>query len=299
LAEAQAHLDQQIARQQAKLDRRAARIAATGKPPAGMPPLPVDQQRDVIRARQIVETVLAELARAAAETTTTATTTKKTTATKKTATKTTATKKAGTKTGATKEKALVANTSDPQSRLMPTRRGFVQGYNAQVAVTADQLIVALHLSQHPNDMACFVPMMHAAQAASARLHETTANPDHLIGTLLADAGYASDANLTEPGPDRLIALGKHRDLAKAARIDPTPGPPPEHATPRETMDHRLRTDEGSHLYKRRGATVEPGIGNLKKLLDRFSSRGLRQATNELHLAATAFNLLKLYRATPA
>lgn len=26
---------------------------------------------------------------------------------------------------------VVANTTDPQSRSMPTRRGFVQGYNAQ------------------------------------------------------------------------------------------------------------------------------------------------------------------------
>ena len=53
----------------------------------------------------------------------------------------------------------VANITDPPSRLMPTRRGFVQGYNAQVAVTADQLIVAVQVGQSPNDQAAFVPMM--------------------------------------------------------------------------------------------------------------------------------------------
>ena len=37
------------------------------------------------------------------------------------------------------------------------------------------------------------------------------------------------------------------------------------ATPREANRHRLRTEEGRALYKRRGATVEPGIGNLKKI----------------------------------
>jgi HAMP domain-containing protein len=42
--------------------------------------------------------------------------------------------------------------------------------------------------------------------------------------------------------------------------------------------------------------VEPGIGNLKKILDRFSRRGLTAATSELHLAATAFNLGKIHRA---
>jgi hypothetical protein len=45
------------------------------------------------------------------------------------------------------------------------------------------------------------------------------------------------------------------------------------------------------LYWRRGATVEPGIGNLKKIIDRFSRRGLDNAINELHLAATAFDLM--------
>ena len=59
--------------------------------------------------------------------------------------------------------------------------------------------------------------------------------------------------------------------------------------------HRARR----RLYKRRGATVEPGIGNLKKILDRFSRRGLDAATSELHLAATAFNLRKIHRAVHA
>jgi len=62
------------------------------------------------------------------------------------------------------------------------------------------------------------------------------------------------------------------------------------------MRHQLRTPEGSELYKRRGATVEPGIGNLKKIIDRFSRRGLDAAASELHLAAAAFNLLKIHRA---
>jgi Transposase DDE domain len=71
------------------------------------------------------------------------------------------------------------------------------------------------------------------------------------------------------------------------------------ATARQAMAHRLRTQEGRALYKRRGATVEPAIGNLKKLLDRFSRRGLNAELSELQLAATACNLLKIYRATAA
>ena len=62
------------------------------------------------------------------------------------------------------------------------------------------------------------------------------------------------------------------------------------------MEHRLRTAEGVALYKRRGATVEPGIGNLKKIIDRFSRHDRDAAASELHLAATAFNLMKIHRA---
>ncbi|WP_207552287.1 transposase, partial [Mycobacteroides abscessus] len=166
-------------------------------------------------------------------------------------------------------------------------------------LTGDQLIVAVHVGQSTNDQACFLPMMRAAQDAAASMHTTSGNSDHVIGTVLAGAGYNSDANLAAPGPDRLIALGKERDQARAATETPTKGPPPVDATPREANRHRLRTPEGRKLYKRRGATVEPGIGNLKKIIDRFSRRGLTNATSELHLAATAFNLMKIHRAAPA
>ncbi len=42
----------------------------------------------------------------------------------------------------------------------------------------------------------------------------------MIGTVLADPGYASDTNLAAPGPPRLIALGKNRDQLKAAHQTP-------------------------------------------------------------------------------
>lgn len=182
---------------------------------------------------------------------------------------------------------------------MPTRRGFLQGYNAQVAVTSDQLIVALQVGQSSNDQGCFAPMMDAAQEVASRLHTATGHTDHVIGTVLADAGYNSDANLHADGPDRLIAMSKGRDQARAAADEPAHGAPPAGATPRKVNAHRLRTTEGRELYKRRGATVEPGIANLKKIIDRFSRRGLDNAASELHLAATAFNLMKVHRAAPA
>lgn len=270
LAEAQAHLAREVAIHQAKLDRYACLVEA-GRKPMGRPPVPMQNSTRIIRAQRVVANAEAAAGLAAAEQSAPA---------------------------ARMLPKVVANTTDPQSRIMPTRRGFLQGYNAQVAVTSDQLIVAVAVGQSPNDQRSFTPMMRATQDAAARLHAVTANADHLIGTVLADAGYNSEANLKADGPDRVIALGKGRDQARATAEEPAHGSPPPGATPRQVNAHRLRTAEGQALYKRRGATVEPGIGNLKKIIDCFSRRGLDNATSELHLAATAFNLMKIHRAIP-
>jgi len=93
---------------------------------------------------------------------------------------------------------IVANITDPDSRVMPTLRGFVQGYNTQLAVTSDHIITAVDVNRNPNDMRPFVPMMTAAVDAVSMLHETTGSPEHQVGIVLADAGYCSNTNLEAP-----------------------------------------------------------------------------------------------------
>ncbi|MEV6495333.1 hypothetical protein AB0M20_42965 [Actinoplanes sp. NPDC051633] len=228
LAEAQAHLAREIAVHQAKLDRHAV-ILAAGRRPMGRPPVPMEQSTRVLRARRVVQAAIDASDKAASA--------------------------GGFKDGAGKHRKpkylpkVVADTTDPQSRIMPTRRGFVQGYNAQLAVSADQLILAVSVGQSTNDQASFVPMMKAAQTAAHHLLAVTGNNDHVIGTVLADAGYGSDANLGAAGPARLIALGKGRDQSKATARAPVPQPPPRQTTARQAMSHRLRTAEGKALYK--------------------------------------------------
>ena len=271
LAEAHAHLAREIGIHQAKLDRYDGLLAA-GRKPMGRPPVPLEASVRVVRARRVVEA--AEAAAASAPT--------------------------PDGPAAANLPSVVANTTDVQSRIMPTRKGFLQGYNAQLAVTSDHLIAAVAVSQSTTDQSLLLPMMHAAGLAAARCYATSGDDRaHQIGTVLADAGYASDANLAAAGPQRLIALAKRRDQAKAATTEPASGPPPAGSTPRQAMDHRLRTREGAALYKRRGATVEPVIGNVKRILDRFARRGLDAAASELHLAATAHNLKRIHRAAPA
>ncbi|MGH3100169.1 MAG: transposase, partial [Thermoleophilia bacterium] len=193
---------------------------------------------------------------------------------------------------------LRVNVTDPQSRVMPTRKGWLQGYNVQIGVTGDQLIVATRVSQHTNDLEELVPMM-AAVAEAAELFQAQGREDAKVGVLLADAGYATDTNLTAAGPDRLIALGSGRDQHRGAAQQPACGPPPPGATPRQAMRHRLRTPDGAATYRRRGATVEPAIGNLRKIINGLSRRGLKAAIAEVNLAAAAFNLVKIFRMTHA
>lgn len=188
------------------------------------------------------------------------------------------------------------NVTDPDSRLMThgAGGGSVQGYNAQIAVTDDHLVLGIHLSQDANDTNCFEPTLGAVTTAATNL-------DLEVGIVLADAGYFTDDNLTLPGPDRLIAPGKNRDVITEANSTPTSGPPPSDATCEEAMRHRLRTPEGVQLYKRRSATVEPVIAHLKDQtgLRRFTRRGIKAVTAELHLAAAVINLRRMHATRPS
>jgi transposase len=275
VATVRARLERLIAAQQAKIDARAAGVeaahAAGERPPTGRPPVPVEAHSDIRTARAALaaaEARAAEHSRRQAERTAAA--------------------------GPAR-----ANLTDPGSRLMPTRRGWVQGYNVQVAVTDDQLIVATGVGQNTGDMQQFQPMLTAAERAAADCAAASGRTDITIATALADAGYASEDNLTAPGPDRLIAVGRGSRQHHDALRRPAEGDPPPDAGPREAMSHRLRTAEGARRYKRRGATAEPAIGNLKKIITRCSGRGLQSATAEIDLAAAAFNLLKIHRTGPA
>ena len=53
----------------------------------------------------------------------------------------------------------VRNITDPDSRLMPLRGGFIQGYNPQNVTSADGLIIATELTRDTTDTQWFEPML--------------------------------------------------------------------------------------------------------------------------------------------
>lgn len=191
-----------------------------------------------------------------------------------------------------------ANLTDPDSRLLKTRHGYIQGYNCMDAASEDQFIVYADVTQDTNDIAQFEPIMngvtHTAADLATRVDQDTRDR-FTIGTLLADAGFNSDHNLTIEGPDRLIAQSTSRDLHAEATATPATGDPPPDATNHQRMNHRLRTAQGHQLYKRRSPLIEAPHGWIKdrRGLRRFSSRGLSAVRAEFRLAAAVTNLLRL------
>ena len=188
------------------------------------------------------------------------------------------------------------NITDPQSRMMPLRGGgWIQGYNCQAATAADGLIMATDVGNNPNDAAAYRAIMDKTVAAAELIDTHRPTPGDGIGLALLDAGYLSIANLTAPGPDRLIAVGKSRDLATAARDQPATGAPAPDATPIEAMAHRLRTPEGHALYKQRSHIAETPFAHAKHNLGfrRFTSRGINRAAAEFAFHALVHNLTKL------
>ncbi len=194
-----------------------------------------------------------------------------------------------------------ANTTDPGSRIMKTRQGYVQGYNVQAVVSQDQIIVAVGVTQEANDVRQLTPMLQTLKRTleAAGIAE---RPRAVLG----DAGYWSEANVTTgsrpEGPELLIATTKDWKQRKAARERGCPrGRIPKGLIPRERMERKLLTQRGRRLYKMRGVLVEPVFGQVKEgqAFRRFMRRGLVAACGEATLVATTHNLLKLWRSGKA
>jgi transposase len=190
------------------------------------------------------------------------------------------------------------NLTDEDSRIMPVAGGgFEQCYNAQATVAAgSMLVVAVDVVQAPNDKQQIAPTLDKLGALPEELGKA--------GTLLADSGYFSAANVDaceKAGVDPLIAMGRqphHPPLAE--RFAPTP-PAPENPTPVEAMAHRLKTPEGRNLYALRKQTPEPVFGIIKSVLGfrQFSMRGLEKARGEWSLVTMAWNLKRMFVLNPA
>lgn len=198
---------------------------------------------------------------------------------------------------ATPKEEAKANPTDPESRIMKTRKGYAQAYNAQLAVTADQIILAVQVTNEANDQAQCLPMLEKAEKAVAGL--CAKGRPRTIKAAALDAGYNRNANLgpalEKPYPV-YIAMEKDRKQRKRKDRKAPRGRTPKGLTPGQRMRRSLDTKVGQQTYALRGQTVEPVNGQLKADgAGKMLRRGLAKVHSDFTAACIAHNLKKLWR----
>lgn len=181
------------------------------------------------------------------------------------------------------------NFTDPESKIQKTSDGFIQGYNAQVAVDdLFQVIVAQHVTPNALDVNELAPVITSIETM------LDAKPE----AVLADAGYWSEANVRTLEDRKIEAFIATRKL-KHGDVTPAPrGRPPKTITVRDRMARKLRTRRGREAYSRRKVLAEPVIGQIKQArgFRQFLRRGVDNVSEEWALICTAHNMLKLHTA---
>jgi transposase len=179
------------------------------------------------------------------------------------------------------------NTTDPDARRMKFGRNFIPAYNAQAAVTEEQIIVAAEITTEGGDFEQLDPVVTAAE----RELQAAGVADRLV-VVLADAGYWSNDHidsLRERGMIPIVAPDTTRSRPRKTRL----------GGPYDFMRRVLASERGEELYSRRLGMVEPVFGQIKanRRIGRFKRRGQAAARSEWRLIAATHNLLKLHRHT--
>lgn len=180
------------------------------------------------------------------------------------------------------------NFTDPDSRIMMRDGGFLQAFNAQLAVDeATQIIVAVAVGNQAPDAQYFEPMLRRVVDNCSAVPEVTT----------ADTGYWSIANMRAAehmGTDPHIAVGAHHNDGRP--VDEPPPLPTLRSPERAAMRAKLSSPDGHARYARRKATVEPVFGQIRtRGFQHFSMRGLLKSRCEWLLVGATHNILKLWR----
>ena len=173
------------------------------------------------------------------------------------------------------------NFTDPESRIMATRNGVMQGWNAQAAVDGwAQIIVEHGLIQTTSDHGQLVPLVDGIAANLGRAPTEVS----------ADCGYLSEANLAA-----LAARGITAYIATGRAKHPGRGAPAQPARSPWRCRVRLKRAGWRSRYRLRKQIVEPVFGQIKQArgFRQFLLRGVDKVRAEWALICTAHNLLKL------
>ena len=181
------------------------------------------------------------------------------------------------------------NFTDPESRILPGADGFVQAYNAQIAVEPDfQWIVGQRVTQAANDKQQLQPTLEAIRQQAG----------HRPQAVMTDSGYCSEANLQYLEKKKIEGFIATDRESYRDRQQPGPrGPLPQGATRVDRMRRKLQTKVGAAIYSRRKTVVEPVFGQIKQArgFRQFLLRGLEKVQGEWAVICLTHNILKLHR----
>ena len=177
------------------------------------------------------------------------------------------------------------NFTDPDSRILPTKDGFIAGYNGQIAVDhVHQIILAQRLATNPADYAALIPLVDQAKANLGRgLREVS-----------GDSGFATEADLTAMAARKIRAYlppGRRKHGENHTGGDRHLVSCPLMAA----MARKLKRAGYRSRYRLRKHTVEPVFGQIKRArgFRQLLLRGRDKVRAEWSLICTAHNLLKL------
>jgi len=188
------------------------------------------------------------------------------------------------------------NLTDKESRIMPTSGGgFEQSYNAQAGVdTSSKLIVAAHVTQHPNDKQELAPTLENLETLPEELGK--------VMELIADSGYFSENNVNACEGRKItpyIPIDRQQHNQPLGERFKEPSPLPDDADSVARMRHRLQTPAGKKVYAQRKVTSEPVFGIIKAAMGfrSFMLRGFEAVKYEWNLVCMAYNIRKLHALT--
>ncbi|MHC4925326.1 MAG: transposase [Planctomycetota bacterium] len=163
-----------------------------------------------------------------------------------------------------------------------------------------QVIVAAALTNQAPDTYHLVPLLERVlgRTGSSQLRsapEQSHRGHWLLGP--QQCAMVHPDRVQDHGVDAYIATGRMK--RGWAREPPARGDPPQDADARERMRHKVNTNEGREVYKRRKCVPEPVFGQLKQArgFRQFLHRGIQKARCEFSLICTGHNILKLFRST--
>lgn len=176
------------------------------------------------------------------------------------------------------------NFTDPDSRILLTKDGYIQGYNAQAAVDgAAQIIVAHTLTPSMSDQGQLVPLIGGIEENLGRKPKQAS----------ADAGYCSEANL-----EALAGAGVNAYIATGRAKHPADAGSRTGGSLTQAMRRKLKRGGYRSRYRLRKQIVEPVFGQIKQArgFRQFLLRGLAKVRAEWAMICTAHNLTKLAKA---